>query len=479
MFKTSLIYFLIRAVNGVVALATIYVLTRILTAEQYGLYAMGMAGLGLCGSVFFQWIAVAVSRFYAAHVAEPDALLVEAYRLFFRIAAAGSLVTAIYAVWSPMPAITPVLALAIGIGAIAMGLHSLGLQVANARGQPVSFGLLTVSRGVLALIAAIALVQAGLGGVGAVFGAALASALSVTFFGARPLTKVRHNNPNLRHQMVVYGLPLTLTYLATMVLDVSDRFMIGWWLGTPAVAGYSASYDLTQQTVGAILNVLFLASYPRVISAWEAGGAPAAREAMRPLSRALLLVAPLVAGVFIGLAPEISKLVFGAELQADAVKVMPWVAFAVALGCLKSFFLDIAFQLAKVTHMQLRITAVMAVLNVLLNFMLIPKFGVVGAAMSTTAAFSLGSFMSWWYGRRLGVYPVRSCEVISMVVALIAIVLAIKLTPISGVASLTDASFRLFAGFASFAVAVMVTNLAGVRSALVRWLEVVRAKAVK
>ena len=473
MFKTSLIYFLIRAVNGVLALATIYVLTRLLTAEQYGLYALGMAGLGLCGSVLFQWIAVAVSRFYAAHVAEPDALLIEAYRLLFRVATAGLLVTAGYAAWSPMPAITPMLAWAIGIGATAMGLHSLGLQVANARGQPVSFGALTVSRGVLALVAAVAFVQAGLGGAGAVLGVALASVLSVTFFGARGLTKVRHNNPELRQQMIVYGLPLTLTYLATMVLDVSDRFMIGWSLGTPAVAGYAASYDLTQQTVGAILNVLFLASYPRVIAAWEVGGAPAARQAMLPLSRAMLLGAPMVAGVFIGLAPEISTLVFGAALQADAAQVMPWVAFAVAVGGLKSFFLDIAFQLAKVTHMQLRITAVMAVLNVVLNFILIPKFGVAGAAISTTAAFSLGSLMSWWYGRRFGVYPVASCEVISMVAALIAIVLALKLAPVSGVGGLTETVLRLFAGFAGFTVAVMVTNLAGVRSALVHWLEVV------
>lgn len=476
MFKTSLIYFLIRAINGVLALATIYILTRLLSAEQYGLYALGMAGIGLCGSVLFQWIAVAVSRFYAAHVAEPDVLLTEAYRLFFRIAIPGLALTAIYAVWSPMPAVTPLLALAIGVGAIAMGFHSLGLQVANARGLPVSFGLLTASRGAFALAAAVAFVLAGFGGAGAVFGVALACVLSVTFFGARRLTKTRHNSPELRRKMVVYGLPLTLTYLAVMVLDVSDRFMIGWWLGTPAVAGYAAAYDLTQQTVGAILNVLFLASYPRITAAWESGGALAARQAMLPLARAMLLGAPLVAGLFIGLAPEISRFVFGVAIQADAVQVMPWVAFAIAVGCLKSFFLDIAFQLAKVTHMQLRITAVMAVLNVALNVVLMPKFGVVGAAMSTTAAFSLGAIMSWWYGRRLDVYPIGTREVISMVIALIAIVLALRFAPVSGIGGLTEAALRLFMGLTIFTIAVMVMNLSGARSDVARWLQVVKCR---
>lgn len=476
MFKTSLIYFVIRAANGVLALTTIYVLTRLLSAEQYGLYALGMAGIGLCGSVLFQWIAVAVSRFYAAHAVEPDALLTEAYRLFFRIAIVGLVLTSIYAVWYPTPAVTPLLALAIGVGAIAMGLHSLGLQVANARGLPMRFGLLTTSRGAFALAAAVAFVLAGFGGTGAVFGVALACVFSVAFFGARRQTKVRHDNPEMRRQMVAYGLPLTLTYLAVMVLDVSDRFMIGWWLGTPAVAGYAAAYDLTQQTVGAIMNVLFLASYPRITAAWESGGASVARQAMLPLSRAMLLGAPLVAGIFIGLAPEISRLVFGAALQADAVQVMPWVAFSVAVGCLKSFFLDIALQLAKVTHMQLRITAVMAVLNVALTLVLMPKFGVVGAAISTTVAFSLGAVMSWWYGRRLDVYPIGIREVTSMIIALIAIVMALRFAPVSGVGGITEAALRLFIGLTIFTGVVMVMNLSGVRSEVLRWLQVVRCR---
>ncbi|MBK5204247.1 MAG: lipopolysaccharide biosynthesis protein [Polaromonas sp.] len=474
MFKTSLIYFLIRAVNGVLALSTIYILTRILSAEQYGLYALGVAGISLCASVLFQWIAVAVSRFYALHSATPDALLAEAYRLFIRIVIFGSFVTALCAVWPPIPGVTPALALAIGGGAVAMGFHGLGLQVANARGQPVRFGLLTVSRGVIALAGAIAFVQLGFGGAGAVFGFALASVLSAIFFGARRQTTVRHNSAELRKQMIIYGLPLTLTYLATMVLDVSDRFLIGWWLGIPAVAGYAAPYDLTQQTVGAVLNVLFLASYPRIIAAWEVGGAPAARQAMLPLCRAMLLVAPLVAGIFIGLAPEISRFVLGGAIQKDAVQVIPWVAFAIAVGCLKSFYLDISFQLSKVTHFQLYTTGMMALVNVVLNLVLLPRLGVLGAAMSTAVAFSSGAIMSWWFGRRLGVYPVGASEVMRMVLVFTVIVLTLKFTHVSGIGELMGVVLRLLFGLIGFSVAVIATNLSGARLTLM-----IRLRAVK
>jgi O-antigen/teichoic acid export membrane protein len=468
MFKTSLIYFLIRAINGVLALAMIYILTRLLSAEQYGLYALGMAGIGLCGSVFFQWIAVAVSRFYAAHVAVPDALLTEAYRLFSRIALVGLLLTAIYVVWSPMPSVTPVLALAIGVGAVAMGLHSLGLQVANARGKPVSFGLLTFSRGAFALAAAVAFVQAGFGGAGAVFGVALASVLSVAIFGARRLTKAKYSNPELRRQMIVYGLPLTLTYFSTMVLDVSDRFMIGWWLASSAVAGYAASYDLTQQTVGAILNVFFLASYPAIIVAWERGGIHADNQAMRSLSRALMLAVPLMAGLFIGLAPEISSFFFGVAVQTDAAKVMPWVAFAISIGCFKTYYLDIAFHLTKETHMQLRITAVMAVLNVALNLILLPRLGVIGAAISTAVAFTTGTLLSWLFGRRLIHYPHSGRDFTNMLVALAALSFCLRICDFPENGYLMNLLIRLFTGLAAFSVAVFVTDLSGVRSDLTR-----------
>lgn len=467
MLKTTLIYFLIRALNGVLGLSTIYILTRLLSAEQYGIYAMGMAGIGLCTSVLFQWIAVSLSRFYATHSAEPDLLLTEAYRLFFYIAITGLAFTALYIAWSPVPSIKPLLALAIGVGAIAMGIHNLGLQVANARGLPLSYGLLTASRGALALASAVAFVLAGFGGAGAVFGVAVACVLSVTFFGARRQSKGRHRSPELRRQMVVYGLPLTLTYFATMVLDVSDRFIIAWWLGAPSVAAYAAAYDLTQQVVGTIMNVLFLAAFPRVVTAWEAGGTTAATQAMLPLSRAMLLGAPLISGIFIGWSTDISLLFFGESIRSESTQLIPWVAIAITISCLKSYFLDITFQLTKATHIQVRITLAMALINVGLNFLLIPKLGIIGAAIATTSAFTVGAIMSWWFGRSLGIYPALGRNTIKMVLTLSAIVMTMHLYPNSSFGDIFDATVRLFLGLTAYVIAVSIIDLAGARSLLI------------
>lgn len=464
MLKHSIIYLLIRIVNGFLGLAAVYALTRILSAEQYGVYALGMAGIGLCGSVFFQWIAVAFSRFYAAHADDPDVLLAEVYRIFFRIAIVGVAVTVTYAAWSPIHSVTPLLALSVGIGAIAMGLHSLGLQIANARGLPLNYGLLTASRGAFALAFSVALVLSGFGSTGAVFGVAVACLFSVVLFGARRKSKTQHNSPALRNQLIVYGFPLTLTYFATMVLDVSDRFMIGWWLGASAVAGYAAAYDLTQQIVGAIMNVLFLTAYPRVVAAWEVGGALAASQAMLPLYRAMLLGVPLIAGVFIGCAVDISQLFFGISIRSDASKIMPWVALAISMACIKSYFLDIAFQLEKKTYVQVRISMVMAVLNVVLNVVLMANFGVIGAAIATAIAFSIGMALSWWFGRGLGIYFLCGRDLISMVFTLLIIILVMHAYAGSSYGAIPDMLLRLLCVAVAYVVCVLITDLAKVRS---------------
>ena len=466
MFRTSAVYFFIRAINGILALTSIYVLTRLLSPEQYGIYALGVAGIGLGSSVLFQWIAVAVARFYSAYVAEPDVLLTEAYRLFTRIAAACTCLTIFFLILKPMPTATPVITLAIGIGTIAMGLHSLGLQIANARGTPISYGLLTASRGALALAFAILFSQAGWGGAGVLFGISLASVISVICFGIRRKTKSRFNSINLRRQIISYGLPLSLTYLANIILDVSDRFMIGWWIDAAAVAGYAAPYDLAQQTVGTALNVLFLSSYPRITRAWESGGMRAANKEIYTLSRTMQFAIPLTVGVFVGFSLDISNIFFGEAIRAEAARVMPWVALAIAVGCFKTYYLDLAFQLVKTTHVQLQITAAMALLNVVLNLFLIPLHGLVGAAMATTIAYFFGALLSWWRGRKLGFNLLTGTDLTKTIVVLFIFIFAANLSFDAVSEGYIKVLIRLVITLTFFSVAALAINLAGIRNSL-------------
>src|SRR5262245_14005668 len=100
MLAHTIAYFAIRAVNGALAVASLFVLTRLLEPAQYGIYALGLAAINVFASVLFQWLNVGVARFYAAHE-RPEELLSVARQLFYCIGAGGLVVCAGWALVQP------------------------------------------------------------------------------------------------------------------------------------------------------------------------------------------------------------------------------------------------------------------------------------------------------------------------------------------------------------------------------------------
>lgn len=473
MFGDTAVYIAVRAINGLLALATVAVLTRLLDPADYGSYALGMAAVGLLAAILFQWLNAAVARFYAAHEQAADAFVSEVHVLFgwmAGVALAGGLAWMLIGSGQQVSAASTAVIVAAGLG---LGVHNLHLQIVNARRQPLRYGMITASRGIAALALAIAAVLAGFGADGVLAAFAAACLLSVVLFGARWRWSERPASSDLRRRLATYGAPMALAASSIALLDVADRFFIGWWHGSAAVAGYAAARDFTQQTVGVLLHVFLMAAFPRVTAAWESDGAVAARRAMTPLARGLLLAGPLAVAAFAGMAPEIARVMFGAAVRAEAALVMPWIALAIAIGCFKAYFLDIPLQLGKATGALMRIALAMVVLNVALNVALVPRFGSQGAAWSAVAAFATGAAMSWWRGRVLDVCPSFAGDAIKALGALLAAVLAFRWTagmaevPLSAglVASLAG---QALAGTAAYCAVAWLLDLCGLRSGLLR-----------
>jgi len=425
MFGDTAAYVVVRAVNGLLALVTVAILTRLLEPADYGSYALGMAAIGILAGTLFQWLNAAVARFYAAHAGAADAFLTAAHALFGRVAAVAVAGGIVWMLLAPPPPISAGTVAIIVVASLGLGLHNLHLQIANARRLPLRYGAITASRALAFLALAVAAIGAGFGADGVLAGFATACFLAL-LFGARWHWTTTSDSAELRRRLVAYGTPMALAAAATAVLDVSDRFFIGWWHGSTAVAGYAAAHDFTQQTVGVLLHVFLMAGFPRVTAAWESDGAVAARRAMAPLARGLLVSGPWVVAAFAGMAPEIARVVFGAGVRAEATLVMPWIALAIAIGCFKAYFLDIPLQLGKATGALMRIALAMVALNMALNLVLIPRFGSQGAAWSAVAAFAAGAVLSWWRGRALDVCPPFAGDAIKALGALLVAVLAFR-----------------------------------------------------
>ena len=66
LWRHVLAYLPVNAVQGVVSIATLIALTRLLTPETYGRYALVLATTQLVHMAFFTWLQAAMARFYEA-----------------------------------------------------------------------------------------------------------------------------------------------------------------------------------------------------------------------------------------------------------------------------------------------------------------------------------------------------------------------------------------------------------------------------
>ena len=92
-------------------------------------------------------------------------------------------------------------------------------------------------------------------------------------------------------------------------------------------------------------------------------------------------------------------LILGTAFIDDALWLLPWLGVAVLLNCLYLFYVSYSFQLSQQTAATIRIVFAATVLNILLNSLLIPVLGVLGAAIATIAAYLVCVCYGYWVGR--------------------------------------------------------------------------------
>lgn len=74
--------------------------------------------------------------------------------------------------------------------------------------------------------------------------------------------------------------------------------------------------------------------------------------------------------------------------------IIPLISLGMFFSVIKSFYFDYAFQLSGATRNQVYAVLVAAIVNVICNMLLIPLYGILGAALSTVGAFLFALIIS-------------------------------------------------------------------------------------
>ncbi len=409
-------YFLARGGAGVVAFLSIYIYTRLLDPDEYGLYAMLLSAMSIVYAIFFHWLSTGLGRFYPAYEAQREILLSTVIVALLAMVALIAGISILVRVFITDHVIANWVAIVAAL-ACSLAWFELNLRLANAGLKPLSYGLLSLSKAVFSLGLGVALYRvAGIYGVLA--GVFLSALLVPLFFSTKGWSGIRLNkfDPALLRRFLGYGMPLALTMLLTLVIDMSDRFLVAIYLGAEASGLYSAAYDLVQQAIGVPVAVVYLAAFPLVVRDMEQA-APTAHQRIESHALLLILVALPFSVLFLSMPGNTAEVLLGEQYRRMAEQIMPLIAIAILLGCLKLYFFDLGFQLGHDTLGQVWPTMVAALSNVVLNVLWIPVYGLQGAAYATIAAFAIGLVMSAVMVRRVCAMPMPLLDVVKVVAA--------------------------------------------------------------
>ena len=403
-------YLPVNIAQGVVGLLTIVLFTRVLTPEQYGAYALAFSALSLTQTILLTWTEAAMARFHARRAEEER--LADHFATLYRLWGAAALATPVVAVivlrWLPLSAPMKVALAAAFAAVLVKSLTKLSQERRRAAGEVSGAALLDIVQTVGGFALGLVLALVGLGGAAPLLGMGAISLLCLVFVLPSDLARMRGGqfDRTMARDYAAYGLPVALSLILALVLSTTDRFLLAAYLGEATVGAYHAGYSLGSRTLDVLFIWLGMAGGPALVAALERGGPAALKTAAREqASFMILLTLPAAVGLAL-VAPPLVELMVGESLRAGATHVTPWIAASGWLSGVTTYYLLQAFTLGRRTPLLIVSMAAPALVNLALNLLLIPRFGLDGALWATTASYGVGAIAAWVLGRNAQPLPV-------------------------------------------------------------------------
>jgi len=399
----SIIYGFGVVVSQVVGFFLIPVYTRYLTPSDYGTLELLQVTASVLGVIFVMGLNSALFRSYFLYDdAENKKKVVSTVFLFLSassvlltlllVALAGSFSSLVFG----SPEYTPYFRL-IFLGLFLDTGIMVGLSVFMVRQEPINYALVSVTRVVMGIglnIFFVVVLHKGV--LGILEGTVITSAFAYFMLlgSAIRRTGFRFSFEELK-RMLAFGLPLIPGGLAFYILTLSDRYLLQFLSTTTELGLYSLGYKF-----GLVVGVLLVGPFS---TAWGpfvfiAAKEPNARQTFSRVLTYFVLVAMFIALALSVLSKEVLH-VMATPAFFNSYKVVPFIALSYVLyGCY--YILTVGLSLEAKTMYIAAAVGAAAILNLGLNYLLIPRYGMMGAAAATLIAFLMLALVTFLASQR-------------------------------------------------------------------------------
>jgi O-antigen/teichoic acid export membrane protein len=207
--------------------------------------------------------------------------------------------------------------------------------------------------------------------------------------------RLRYVWPILR-PMLVYTAPLVFVGFCQMGLHLIDRLMVRQLAPDEVEMTWTGIHGLGHQ-IGFLVQLVVVGSFMQI---WQPHvfGMKDPEEQGRQIARVSTYAFLFISAVSLGLMAfgrEVVNVLVGGEDYYPAYRVVPWIVAGYACNALNGLS-QVPMFVAKRTRPMAWINATALAVNVVLNFVLIPRLGLIGAPVAKLCTFACLAAMGLW-----------------------------------------------------------------------------------
>jgi len=420
--KHSLIYGIGMSFTAVSSILLVPLYTRFLSPADYGVYSLIGIVFSLLLFVYDFGMINAIFRWYYQYAPHDEVLrrrvINTALIFLFTLALGFTLI-----LWSGAGILSKILLGDSGsiqlirlmlLGVLLQSLTWVPLSLLRIKERVLNFTSITIS-GIALMIAANYLFLSAGRGLRGIYEAYITAYLFMVlalFFMTRKEYAVDFSFKELKG-MLKFGLPYLSVLFFSWTIDFSDRYLLARLSSLEQVGLYSVGYRIGQ-AMYLVVKTFIVAWVPLMLSLSQEYGSSAQKIFGKILTYFIfsILFIFLAVSVF---SKEIIQ-IFTSQPYYEAARVIPWIAFSYVLNGVYLFMLC-GLIVAKNIYVQPLILCIAAIVNVALNILLIPRFGMMGSAAATVVCYFLVASATYLFAQKFYPIPVEWGRITKIILA--------------------------------------------------------------
>ena len=245
---------------------------------------------------------------------------------------------------------------------------------------------------------------------GFIVGIILSGILCIKYFTFRPAKfGIRHVK-----SLFIYGFWIFLISTGSVAFSYADTIFIGYFMTNGDVGVYRVAFQFT--TAATFITTAIYSTLTPKISNWSANNQW--EKIAPPVSRGITFSLILAVPVFVGgllLADKLLYYFYGADFAAGAVACT--ILLAVQIISVFITLLGVALTASDHARQSFYATASAALINIILNCILIPLIGINGAAVATLISYSVNAILIAHFLKRYITVKIEKRPILNIIIS--------------------------------------------------------------